>query len=235
MSDFSPSDPRLWSTVKAYLAAKRTVIAQGYANEIDWQDSVLFDACTEQVFLREAAWVVLSSGMRESVIRKKFPSITAAFLGWESADRIAQTSDRCRSQALQHFNHNGKIDAILTISKHVSLFGFETVRKRIEDEGVNFITQLPFMGPATSLHLAKNLGFPVAKPDRHLIRMAEAAGYTSPEQMCNDISDIVSDRVQVVDLVLWRYATLREDYLEIFPAPGSWTLDNEDCGLCWLH
>ncbi len=234
MTDCIPSDPKLWNTVRAYLAAKNTVIEKGYADEIDWQDSLSFETCTEQVFLREMAWVILSSGMRESVVRRKFPDISVAFFGWDSSEAIVRSKNECREKALRHFNHKGKIDAVLTIAQLVRDSGFESFRLRIETGGAQFLSRLPFLGPATSLHLAKNLGFQVAKPDRHLVRIAKAAGYPSPEQMCSDISSIVCDRVPVVDLVLWRYATLTTDYLNIFPTGGLNSFEADDCGLCWL-
>lgn len=235
MTDCIPSDPKLWNTVRAYLAAKATVIENGYAEEIDWQDSLSFEMCTESMFLREMAWVILSSGMRESVVRRKFLDISGAFFGWDSSAAIAEDKDECRNEALRHFNHKGKIDAIVTIAEIVSDSGFESFRLCVETGGADFLSQLPFLGPATSLHLAKNLGFQVAKPDRHLLRIAEAAGYSSPQQMCSDISSIVCDRVPVVDLVLWRYATLTTDYLNIFPTAGLNSFEADDCGLCWLH
>lgn len=51
----------------SYLTIKRFVIDAGYASEVDWQADVEFDQTSESDFLREAAWVVLSSGFRECV------------------------------------------------------------------------------------------------------------------------------------------------------------------------
>ena len=93
----------------------------------------------------------------------------------------------------------------------VALSGF-----RFQSEGVEFIQTLPFMGPATSYHLAKNIGLDVVKPDRHLLRMAAAVGYDSPSLLCEDIAASVGDRVSVVDVVLWRFATLNSNYTDYF-------------------
>ena len=54
---------------------------------------------------------------------------------------------------------------------------------------------------------------PVAKPDRHLVRIAEGVGYDSPQQLCDVVSEIVGDPVSVVDIVTWRYATLKGDFV----------------------
>ena len=64
--------------------------------------------------------------------------------------------------------------------------------------------------------LAKNLGVDTAKPDRHLVRVAEATGYASPASLCEHLARMVGDTVAVVDLVIWRFATISADYLEFF-------------------
>lgn len=228
-------DSHLWEIVRSYLVIKESVIDRGFANEIDWQNRQAIDTLTESAFLCEAAWVILSSGMRERTIRKKFDLISGAFFDWKSAKKISRRADHCRRSALEHFNHVPKINAILSMSAHVSKYGFDSVVENIKENGVEFISQFPYMGPATSFHLAKNIGLSFAKPDRHLVRIANAVGYSSPNNLCSDISELVGDKIAVVDLVLWRYATLFDNYLAIFPDPGNPKIDWEDCGFCWLH
>lgn len=217
MRDIGQCAPSLYELASAYMVAKEVVIEAGYAFEIDWQDSLAFEQVTEFDFLSEAAWVILSSGMCESVIRKKFPDISAAFFEWESAQKITEYSKECSEVALCHFNHSKKIGAIIQIAVHIFERGFDIVREGIRQEGVKYIAQFPYMGPATSQHLAKNIGLQVAKPDRHLKRISQKAGYYSPQKMCGDIAEIIGDKLPVIDLVLWRYATLKRDYLDIFP------------------
>jgi hypothetical protein len=202
--------------VEFYIKAKQAVIVEGFAAEIDWQNQLRFSRITESDFLREAAWVVLSSGMREVVIRKIFQPISAVFYAWESATQIVNDSQKCRTLALSLFAHQQKIDAIITIAQIISSQGFENFKKCIQHDGVRFIQSLPFMGPATSCHLAKNLGLDIVKPDRHLLRLAAAAGYESPKRLCEDISASVGDRLSVVDLVMWRFATLNPNYSDYF-------------------
>jgi len=203
---------------ESYLSAKETVIEDGYAAEIDWQDEVQFAQVTEHRFLREAGWVVLSSGMRETVVRLKFPAISVAFCSWQSAHQIVSNSKRCRKRALTVFCHQQKIGAIIGIAERIYARGFKHFKDRIGNEGVEFVRTLPFMGPATSYHLAKNIGLDVVKPDRHLLRVASAAGYKSPRSLCEDedIAAFVGDRVSVIDLVIWRFATLNPNYVEHF-------------------
>jgi hypothetical protein len=68
--------------------------------------------------------------------------------------------------------------------------------------------QFPFIGPITSFHLAKNLGLPVAKSDRHLVRLANAVGFEDVQSMCRNISSFTGDPVPVVDIVLWRFSAI---------------------------
>jgi hypothetical protein len=204
--------------IEAYVTAKEFVVASGFAEEIDWQDQLEFGAVEEPDLLREAAWVVLNSGMREQTVRKKFPLITAAFHGWRSAEEIVLQSADCRRDALETFNHTKKIDAIISIATNVWQEGFERVKKRIAEEGVEYLASFNFIGAVTRFHLAKNLGLDVVKPDRHLNRVATAAGFPSPCKMCEAISAVTGDKLAVVDLVIWRFATLRDDHWRRFEA-----------------
>jgi len=196
----------------AYLDIKRIVIDAGFASEIDWQSSVHFEGITESAFLQEAAWVVLGSGMRQSIVQRLFPSITEAFLGWASARDIVMRREWCRRHALSVFNHKPKINAILSIADKLSALSLEWFLDRLVNRGVSYLERLPYIGPVTSFHLAKNLGVQVAKPDRHLVRIASLFGFESVQNMCETIAAQVCDPVTVVDIVLWRYATTHSDY-----------------------
>jgi len=202
--------------VDLYLKAKEAIIKEGFAEEVDWQNDIQFSQINESYFLKEAAWVVLSSGMKESVIRKKFPSVSTAFYYWRSSKRIVKNRKKCRMRALMVFRHEQKINAIINIAKKISTYGFDSLKICIRNEGIKFIQTMPYMGPATSYHLAKNIGLDVVKPDRHLLRIAAVTGYADPQHLCEDISISVGDRISVVDLVIWRYATLNPNYIEYF-------------------
>lgn len=195
-----------------YMTAKEQVISAGFADEIDWQADVDVAGWGETTFLRESAWVVLSSGFREAVIRRCFANVSAAFLHWGSAEAIVEQQELCRSNALLAFGNERKIDAILHIVQRVAFDGIDAIRAAVCERGTQFIQELPFMGPVTSFHLAKNLGVPVVKPDRHLTRLAVYAGYESVEEMCQKIADLIGDTLPVIDIVLWRFATIAAAY-----------------------
>lgn len=195
-----------------YLRMKERVIQAGFAWEIDWQSNRSLAQLTESEFLAESAWVILCSGMREGVIRRHYGMISQTFLDWVSADAIAARRAVCEEQALRVFKHRAKIKAIGSLCEKVSKCGFPQVLRCIELDDVTFLQSFDFIEPITSLHLAKNIGLDVVKPDRHLVRMAAAAGCSGPEQLCSSIADIIGDSISVIDLVLWRYATLDSHY-----------------------
>lgn len=200
----------------AYQVAKRYVLKAGFQDEIEWQSKRdLSDVC-EQSFLREAAWVIFSSGMRESVIRSRFTGLDSAFLNFRSANLIMSKRSLCRRQALKQFNHRGKVDAVLEVAEHVSRSGFEPVCHGLRAKPVEYLSQFSYLGPATARHLAKNLGAKIAKPDRHLLRVSSLFGYESPETMCAAIATMVPDDVSVIDVVIWRFATIDNNYLDFF-------------------
>lgn len=195
-----------------YLDLKEIIISAGCDHELEWQSNLDFECTTETDFLRESAWVILSSGFRESVVRQYFRRVSAAFLDWCSAEQINAHREFCQNQAISVFGNRRKIGAITEIVGNVADDGFECIKTRIKSTGVEYLQQLPYIGPTTSYHLAKNLGLQVVKPDRHLVRMAHITGHDSPLEMCSKIAQTVGDSISVVDLVLWRYATLKKDY-----------------------
>ena len=77
------------------------------------------------------------------------------------------------------------------------------------DSRLEFLERLPWIGPITKFHLARNLGMDVCKPDRHLLRIAKAHHGTTPAALCGRLSRLSGDRIGVVDVVLWRAANLR--------------------------
>jgi hypothetical protein len=197
--------------VLSYLYAKRHVVSAGYESEISWQASRSPMTVTEQECLSEAAWVILSAGLAEVVVRRVFSRLASPFMNWLSAAKITANVRRSRPAALKVFSHEGKIDAIFGFVDHVFREGHLAIIQGILQQGPEYLRQFAFFGPVTSLHLAKNLGFQVAKPDRHLVRWAEITGFRSAEELCVRVGAFVGEDPGVVDLVLWRYASLRPD------------------------
>jgi len=200
----------------AFLLARAFVAEHGFSGEIEWQDSRSLDLLTEDTFLQEYAWVVLASGMREAVVRAKFPSISACFYSWKSAGQIADDAETCVRAALRIFRHEPKMRAITFTASLIAREGFPAFKQALEARPLDTLSELPYIGPITQYHLAKNIGVNVAKPDRHLVRIAHLFGYPSVQDFCGAVSCETGAKAAVVDLVFWRFATLRKDYAEVF-------------------
>jgi hypothetical protein len=198
----------------AFFLAHTCVCDSGFLNEIEWQDSASLDNLQENTFLQEYAWVVLTSGMSEFVIRSKFCQISECFYSWRSAESIANHADACIRDAMQVFRHAPKIRAIASTATTIAKVGFQIFKRRLCDEPMPTLRTLPYIGPVTQYHLAKNIGFDVAKPDRHLVRIARLFGFLTVHEFCTAVASEVGFRIAVVDLVFWRFATLKQNYLD---------------------
>lgn len=185
--------------MRAYLDAKVRVVEAGYGNDIDWAEGLAHVKHTPQSILSEGAWVIVNSGFRYAVARKLWPAMLEAFYDF----RPKMVSALCYERAIRVLAHKGKIHGILDLAREIQ-----------KDHGARIIIdavdppkliRLNFIGKITCWHYAKVLGVDCVKPDVHLVRAANAAGYNSPLALCKEIRELTGDRLTVVDSVLWRY------------------------------
>jgi hypothetical protein len=102
--------------------------------------------------------------------------------------------------ASEVFGHKGKAAAIDRVWRDRSELLFQYLEAA---DKMEFLRRLPWIGGITCWHLAKNYGLDVAKPDRHLVRIA---GEEGTHAMCERLARESGDRVATVDLVIWRAA-----------------------------
>jgi hypothetical protein len=188
-----------------YVAAKSWMINAGLGSEIACLESQRPGHVSESTFLAEAAWVIYNSGFREATVRKHFDYISLCFCDWSSAREIVAAGSRCVNSAMLAIANRRKHEAVLEVATRISAVGFDEFRSAMLESPLTFLQQLPFIGPVTAAHLAKNIGFDLAKPDRHLVRLQKHLGYADVEAMCAHFAAATGDSVRVVDLVLWRY------------------------------
>ena len=74
---------------------------------------------------------------------------------------------------------------------------------RAAQDVLAFCAGLPWLGPVTKFHLAKNLGVDVAKPNVHLNRLSKPEGVTAQE-LCERLASETGYRAATIDLILWR-------------------------------
>ncbi len=168
-----------------FLRIDRAVREAGYSEAIAWSEKALPPSNANQ-FASEAIYVIINSGMSNKVAVPIYNRCMKALRSGTSAATV--------------FGHPGKAAAIDDIWKRRrSLF-----RKLAEtDDLISFCGSLPWLGPVTKYHLAKNLGADVAKPDVHLIRLAEPAGETV-QGLCERLAAETGYRAATVDMILWR-------------------------------
>jgi hypothetical protein len=172
-----------------YQRAYNRVVTAGYQNEINWcRDMTSFDACTPENFFNEYVWCVLNAGMKEQVARKIY-------------DRFMTMGD------LTTIGHLGKRAAIARgIVEHGCWFRI----LQGSNDKIEYLQTLPWIGPITKYHLARNIGIDCVKPDRHLVRLAQYYGFDSPLKMCEEIQRFVPyERLGTIDVVLWRDCNLK--------------------------
>jgi hypothetical protein len=192
--------------------ANHYVTRSGLQAEIDWQRSVNVAEFSESDLLREAAWVILCSGFRESIVRRVFDYISLCFCDWESAAAIADADRLCVQSAAHGFRNVSKLQAILAVAHIVHRRTFPSLKAAILADPIAELSCLPRIGPITVWHLAKNLGVDVAKPDRHLARVASTLGYGSAADFCSAIAQATGEQIKVVDLIVWRYLADRAEH-----------------------
>jgi len=172
-----------------YNHAKKVCIAEGFQKEIQMVEDRKFEQINSTYFFREYAWVVISSG----ISNKAAISVFTKLMDTRNIDVVKHPG---KNKALKKADYN-------------YLDWFSHLQKcDTDEERIEFIQTLPYMGPATSYHLARNIGIDVAKPDRHLVRIAEHFNYIDVQQMCKDISSQTGDRIGTVDIILWRVMQL---------------------------
>jgi hypothetical protein len=186
---------------KACAYAYRT----GWQAEVERHRGATLESFSETQFLSEAAWVILCSGFREAIVRRSFNHISLCFFDWESATLIVEHSELCVQSARGSLGNGAKLRAIVACAEAVVVDGFAQLKREILENPIIRLRALPYVGPITVFHLAKNLGLDVAKPDRHLARLAMECGYLSAAALCEDLARRNNEEVKVVDLILWRF------------------------------
>lgn len=207
------------AVVSSYLAAKRSLVESDYVDEIVWQATRRVVDIDASSFVREAAWVILSSGMRESVVRECFSAITDAFHNWDAAQISSDPS--CIGRALRIFRHRPKLEAIEAFATYAASTPIDEIRRQLTADPEIFLRGFPFMGPITWAHLAKNLGLSAAKADRHLERLSRRLQRESVAELCAEVGSWLGEPIEIVDVVLWRWSVLHGQGCSAPRCPGT--------------
>jgi hypothetical protein len=172
-------------TLKRFQALEAVMRQAGYGPIIEWSETIAPPADADD-FADRAIYVICNSGMKNAIAEPIYERCMVALREGRSA--------------ATEFGHPGKRVAIDRIwSERHALF--EQYCRAPHD--IDQLQELPWIGPITVFHLAKNLGADVAKPDVHLERLARRDRTTS-QTLCRRLSRWTGYRVATIDTVLWR-------------------------------
>lgn len=172
---------------KFYYHAYTDLVDNGYESEIDYTDSIPpLEKQSPIQFFNEYVWCVLNAGMREQIARKMYDNYITDY-------------------NIHKISHPSKRKAIIHVSDNYNTY-FQQLYT--SPDPVAYLETLPWIGGITKYHLARNLGIDVVKPDRHLVRLANAFGYPIAHDMCLDIQRDNNTRLGTIDFILWRYCNL---------------------------
>jgi hypothetical protein len=203
--------------VRLYFAALQRIIENSYGQELI--DDRLYPAVSEYIpnlspsdFLREYAWVVFGSGFKNSIINDRWPELTSAYMGWDPF-LIAGNQHQVVEDGSKIINSTKKNGAIIKCSEIIQYSGWDKFKSSLlRSDYLDFLDNLPFIGGATKYHLAKYIGYDIAKPDRHLLFLAEEYGYECSNdgvQKCVfELAKITGERVRAIDTLLFRASEL---------------------------
>lgn len=183
-----------WMSADHYAKIRDAVAADPeWAPQITWSEQVRRPR-TAIAMASEITFVICNSGMHHKAARSMFERVSGAIDADARANRpIALTRT--------DMGHDGKREAVQYIWNHRTAL-FSDLQKIADADLPDWLEKLPWIGPITKYHAAKNLGADVAKPDRWLDRIAVLTGETV-DGLCRRLADASGDRVATVDLVLW--------------------------------
>ena len=188
-------------TVERFKLLEAAVRTLGYGPTIDWTQSLAPPVSAEE-FAGHAVYVICNSGMANAVATVIYNRCMTAL---DNGTAVATV-----------FGHPGKASAIEYIWRERDALYADY--EAVEDKAA-MLRSLPWIGGITSLHLAKNLGADVAKPDVHMERLARTEG-TTTEELCARLARETGYRAATIDTILWRACAERVLRSGIYEAQG---------------
>lgn len=179
-------------------------------------------------FFRECAWAIYVAGFKAETVRKKWPKLEQAFCYWDYK-QVCQNKNHVAKAATQAINRPDKADAVVRIAERMCQSGWATIKKQLLDgltlnnqgnfvphrELIEYLDKYPMIGEVSAIYILKNIGYDVAKPDKLLKELAGKFGYPKNtrgvQQFTSDISQLVGERISVVDTVLWNAISSKAD------------------------
>ena len=144
----------------------------------------------------------LRVGFRNAVVEKHFAAITAAFHDLD-LDKIAAM--RSIDATTLPIRNQRKADAFVKGCKLIRDEGWQDFKARVRERGRAALMELPFMGPATSQHMALTLGIEDTEKADTWLKQCAAACSATVDQLVTFLSREFDLTRQQVDAYLWQY------------------------------
>ena len=177
-------------TLERFRLLEVAIRARGYSPTIEWTESLAPPDGPDD-FAQQTIYVICNSGMANTVATVIYDRCMNALRDGESVTGV--------------FRHPGKSLAIDAIWRERERHYADYMAA---EDKVAALRALSWIGDITALHLAKNFGADVAKPDVHMERLARAES-TSTEELCARLSAETGYRAATIDTILWRACALK--------------------------
>ena len=184
--------------------------------QLEWAKSInedTFKNMESKEFLRNYFWVVFASDPGLEYFEDFCAELETAF---KDFDITALSKMRSIKPVLDAFDddfndHKQKAKRFLKRAKMIANEGFETYKKRLKQEGIGVLEELPDIDSTTKSRLASNIGL---------------TDTVAKEELVDYLSKGFNNRCSrhVVDFVLWRYEVeeLEIDFAENYEALSYW-------------
>ena len=176
------------------------------------------DVISEEFFFRNYLWCVYVSGFSAKAVTANYDKLLVAHNLVDERGKFVpseKASPPDKDQVFKIWRNHAKFNAVFKTRKETTE-GWLPFRKRYLDARDPLAIQnIAFMGPALSMHLARNLGaVQLVKPDVHLVRLAKNFGFYTANDLCLGAREsclrMADWPLGKVDLLLWyAAATIR--------------------------
>ena len=155
-------------------------------------------------FLRTYLWVIYVSGFRNAVVKRHFRGLRVAFHDLD-LDAIA-AMDSINAKLLPIRNQR-KADAFLRGCSLIQAEGWKCFKRRVSTGGRTVLRELPWIGPATSQHMALVLGLEDTEKCDTWLKQCAAACSASVGELVTYLSEEYGVSRQRIDYYLWKYCS----------------------------
>jgi len=160
-------------------------------------------------FAFEVAYVILASGFSQKTAKRIFGDI---------CNHLKKNKEVSEDELFEMFHNKNKTNAIAKVWNNRKNYRNQFYSLKSDDEKLNFLETLPYIGKTTKNHIARNLGISVPKYDIWIQRLGisllgkDETEKSPPDENVRKYCDKMFERLQketnlpigYLDAVLWK-------------------------------